>query len=100
MSSLPRRGLVPFSRLLPTLGLLLALLAVGSGGVLDLAAQNTGKKPPVEEEEDPNAGKPKKKVNQEEEDPNAGKPKKKVNVEDEDANPPRSKVPIRVDDDA
>jgi peptide/nickel transport system substrate-binding protein len=98
MSSHPRFGFATLSRFLPAIGLFLALASIGTWSVIDVAAQNKSKKPPVEEEEDQNSGKPKKKVIKEEEDPNGGKPKKKINIEDEDPNPPQSKVPVRVDE--
>jgi peptide/nickel transport system substrate-binding protein len=61
----------------------LAFLLVAGLGAIDLAAQNPNKKPPPVEEEDRNAG----------------KPKRRIDVEDEDPTPPKSKVPIPVDDD-
>jgi len=82
MLPLPRFGGDWFSRIAFAAGLLLALLLIGGLGVIDLAAQNPGKKIPPAEEEDPNAG----------------KPKRRVPIEDEDPNPPKSKVPIDVDD--
>src|SRR5438477_4606301 len=80
----PRRfGRLSSSALLQALGFILALCVAVSWGVIDLSAQNPAKKAPPAEEEDPNAG----------------KPKRRVPSEDEDPNPPKSKVPIAVDDD-